>query len=173
MKYNKEIKKYINNLLMNDKNIPAIVRYKYYKKIIKNIVIEEEIYNSDLCIICFDVLDDKYITLKCNHKFHTKCLINLLSNDDKCCLCRINISNAIPTKNKELLGFLASLKVNIDSVEYTLNNVIEQDDIKEYININYIGFIKIIKKFTKKTKYDISFMNDYLQTLNLYKYYLI
>jgi hypothetical protein len=61
--------------------------------------INENIKNSrnmnvchDNCSICLDKLNIGYITLECNHKFHTKCLGQLLEYNSQCPYCRNNIS---------------------------------------------------------------------------------
>ena len=49
------------------------------------------------CCICHDILDDnsKTTLLKCNHKFHTRCLINWLNScNDKqeCAFCKDKVN---------------------------------------------------------------------------------
>jgi hypothetical protein len=44
----------------------------------------------DQCCICLDSLQNDVLTLKCNHKFHDVCLVQI--NNNKCPLCRKKIS---------------------------------------------------------------------------------
>lgn len=50
---------------------------------------------SSTCIICLEELDDtnNISITKCNHKFHTSCLLEY--NNKKCAICRTNIASEI------------------------------------------------------------------------------
>lgn len=43
------------------------------------------------CSICCDNTNTEYISLKCEHKFHKKCILEWLNNGSNCPLCRENI----------------------------------------------------------------------------------
>jgi hypothetical protein len=45
---------------------------------------------NELCSICREVMDDKkqHYILKCNHRFHTECIIDSLRANNECPICR-------------------------------------------------------------------------------------
>ena len=65
--------------------------------------IQGKIYN---CAICYDDIDkSELMTTECYHNFHKKCIIEVYKTDNKCPLCRMNLSlqvNDIIKKLEEL-----------------------------------------------------------------------
>ena len=52
--------------------------------------------NNEICSICMDNGNNKYLKLKCNHIFHLKCIKQWIEQNNSCPLCRntiINITN--------------------------------------------------------------------------------
>ena len=113
---------------------------------------------------------------------------------NKCPLCRGFIPERLPTDISEvtILKFLASLVINIQSIEKihnTIKNIIDKElnklncmsmifkknkinYLKTYLSrfdkMNYIAITKIIKKFSKKTKYNIRFIISMCKYDNFY-----
>lgn len=46
------------------------------------------------CIICFYSLNNNISALSCGHVFHTKCISEVLANQRKCPVCRIDVSHS-------------------------------------------------------------------------------
>ena len=118
MKYGKTIIEYKNsiknNSYMNNSNLIlndySIIRYKLLKKIIKTIFAHEDkcVYLEDNCCICMEELGKNYVTLPCDHSYHTQCAINLLKYHKNCSLCRKKIGKTLPISN-----FIFVLQCNI------------------------------------------------------------
>lgn len=197
MKYGKTIIEYKNsiknNSYMNNSNLIlndySIIRYKLLKQIMKNIFAQEDkcVYLEDDCCICMEELGKNYITLQCKHSYHTQCAINLLKYHKNCSLCRKKIGKTLPISN-----FIFVLQCNIECIEYyhnkmeniindkknksnciwiTWNNdiLIMENLLKRFDHINSTGIKKILKKFKKKSKYNIDDILNYCKTLNFYK----
>lgn len=62
---------------------------------------EEEKNDKDICIICRNVNDNTSKTINniCEHKFHSKCVDEILEKCDKCPICRKYIN-----KNNETIS---------------------------------------------------------------------
>ena len=196
MKYGKKIIEYKKsiqkNKYMNNKDLRfnnySLIQYKILKQHIKKICIDNDnkIYLYDECCICMEELGINYVTLQCNHSYHTQCAINLFKYSNKCSLCRKNIGDTFPMSK-----FIYILKINIDSIENFHNimrNIINNKKIKsnclwirwnsdimimerllkQFDIINSIGVRKILKKFTKKSKYNTDHILNYCKDLNFY-----
>ena len=56
---------------------------------------------DNTCSICIEKLDTKITTLKCNHKFHSRCILEYTlrcKNEVICPLCRDSIVKILPTQ---------------------------------------------------------------------------
>jgi hypothetical protein len=196
MKYGKAIIDYKNsiknNSYMNNSNLIlndySIIRYKLLKQIINKIYFEEEnsIYLEDDCCICLEELGKNYVTLQCDHSYHTQCFINLFKFFNKCSLCRKKFGKTLP-----IFNFIFVLQCNIECIEYYHNKMeniindkiykancawvtwnhdilIMQNLLKHFDNINSTGIKKILKKFKKKRNYNIDDILNYCETLNFF-----
>lgn len=58
--------------------------------------IEEERDSSDVCSICIESYQSREmtLTLPCNHKYHSTCILSWLENDLSCPMCRRSIHTA-------------------------------------------------------------------------------
>ena len=51
-----------------------------------------KVFEERECPICLEELDEDITSLKCGHVFHTACILNVLTRQDKCPVCRKPIS---------------------------------------------------------------------------------
>lgn len=61
------------------------------QNIIEPIVIYPIVENDQNCSICLSEMIDDIIKIKCNHKFHDRCLDKWIENKNECPICRRHI----------------------------------------------------------------------------------
>ena len=75
----------INKNKINIKNYNKIIHYKN-----KCALRKYNKYNQTSCYICLEKLcSEKCIVLKCNHIFHSSCILKWYEANKKCPLCKI------------------------------------------------------------------------------------
>lgn len=76
------------------------------------------------CSICMEPLDDIMTTLKCNHKYHSKCILEYCltcRNEIVCPLCRLSVAKTLePPRSHNHVTIL--LPVHEDSHEIEESN---------------------------------------------------
>ena len=50
-------------------------------------------HQNDMCAICLEKINDSDINLKCNHNYHSKCIIKWIKLENNCPICRNIINN--------------------------------------------------------------------------------
>ena len=186
-----------NKLLNLDKVLLVsivVLDYKKLKQLIKTINTSKE-YSYEKCCICLDNLGIDYVTLNCSHCYHIECVIKLFKCSNNCALCRKHFPDLIYMNNSEknLINFIAFIMMSINKIEFmhfNLKNIIKNRSnssnflwicwnrdtnklikyLKKFDEINSKGIIKIIKKFTKKTKIELQYIIDYCKTLDFFIY---
>lgn len=110
--YKKIIDNYVEKLINFHKNNKLI----FLELLIDNKLIfnNDDYVEEDICIICFDKLNNSKakINLNCNHTFHTECLQKWFEEKNECPICREKI-----TINKILnseVTILTAVKPNIN-----------------------------------------------------------
>lgn len=124
------------------------------------------------CAICLETDNNKFTTLKCNHRFHTKCINIWLNNHNTCPYCRAIVNILIvKVKRKKY-----NLHIHPTNLVFEKNNVINKI---EFINIKRIEYngkkrITLFKKEPDNTfsKFIFFSKNGYF-IVNTMKQYMI
>ena len=74
-----------NNLLQFLNQSPT--KFEKYAKNKKS----GKVFEQEECPICLEPLENHITSLKCGHVFHTNCILNVLSQQGKCPICRADI----------------------------------------------------------------------------------
>jgi hypothetical protein len=100
---------------------------------------------DDSCPICYESMENiPTLTLKCGHKFHTRCSLEWVSNNNTCPYCR---DNPLPNINEERLriqtdiqrlqdeknlidSLIASSQMEVEDIEYQVNQAIQEAEKK-------------------------------------------
>lgn len=132
---------------------------------------------SEFCSICREIMDDnkQHYLLKCNHHFHTECIIDSLRCNNECPVCRdtdgyksfisdvdnnnVNLDNDINLFKKKKIS---KLKIDdINNILNLMNDIIDSDpDIKK-LKSEIKNNVKYLKKNTNNIHRNIkSFQNN-------------
>lgn len=97
---------------------------------------------EDTCPICLELLSEDCLEIKCNHKFHTKCLTEWLNKNNTCPYCRIKLNT------DDSLNIGITLFGELFSVEewgFNLNPEITYENVVENANINVERFLSFLR----------------------------
>jgi hypothetical protein len=155
-------------------------KINYNKEVLNNIK-DNKLHS---CCICSNDISIYGIT-KCYHFYCFDCIIQILKNNKKCAMCRLEINdiNDITFFSRNNMSDtsinIKSLNINNNQEEYkedSEDELIESNlefDLSEFIN-NTFNFITIINIFLntlneeekEKYKYLIKLLNEHIETLN-------
>ena len=127
--------------------------------------------NKIYCTICLKNVkkNESYISLKCKHKFHFICYMNVISKcdqNDKCPNCRNSIEkiNLISEFKKER----DNLKLEVENLELKVSELNDELDELYYSYDNTINELNIITIQNKKLKkMNLNIINTNIKLHNL------
>lgn len=142
----------------------------------------------ELCSICREFMDEKkqHYMLRCNHRFHTECIIDSLRANNECPICRdtdgyksstfssyndISLENDNNLHNKKKIS-----KIKLDDINNILklmNEIIDSDANMKKLKTEIKNDMKLFKKYTntihrniKSFQYDLD--KKYKDDINKY-----
>ena len=102
--------------------------------------------DDNLCCICLDELIPTTLRLKCNHAFHTDCIVDWIKRDITCPMCRQRINLNYPFVASENIIFRSKVLVVLNDTTLTIfrNNILTEIILFDKIRSVKIGRLSSI-----------------------------